>query len=167
MVVVCFSAAFLAVVLVTRTHAYLTQYCRTVLWIAVIALMYNLVCRGYMMWYHPRWWFVTDKLSQLIQIFVLFPCTTLLFLRYMPSSVGRRLLHFALFLAVYTAFEFVLVMSHEIEYYHGWAFGWSILLDACMLFVMWLHEQNWQLSLGFCGLVTSLFLAWFHVPFDT
>ncbi|WP_284226747.1 CBO0543 family protein [Alicyclobacillus hesperidum] len=166
-VILSFSAIFLVIVFATKTHPCLTQYCKSVLWVTVIALLYNLVCRGYPLWYHPRWWLMTDKFSQLVQIFVLLPCTTLLFLRNMPRRPMAKIIYGLCFLAVYGIYEALLCATHEIIYCHGWSFGWSLLLDACMFFVMWLHNENWRISVGLSGLIMSLFLAWFHVPWDT
>lgn len=163
-VIVVYSACFLFAFGVTRAYRQFRKHYASVLFVSGISVLYTLICRGYLLWYFPKWFVFGDKAFNLIHALFLFPATTVLFLHYFRGSKRRRFVCFVIFMAIYTIYEILLMKTGGIVYQHGWSFGWSIFIDFTM-FVLIPLNCRWPLTalISATG-VTVLLLLWFRVP---
>ncbi|QSO50491.1 hypothetical protein JZ785_16330 [Alicyclobacillus curvatus] len=164
MTIILFSLLFLTVFFVTRSHRYLERYYDTVLYISLISVVYGLICIDFAMWHFPVWWIFTDHASLLFQAVVLFPSTTVVFLRYFPRSRGLIAPYFLLFVIAYVVMEWMMLKLGQIRYAHGWSLGWSTLVVVLMFLMMWLHEKSKKLTWVFTFIVITWLVTWFDVP---
>ncbi|QSO50503.1 hypothetical protein JZ785_16395 [Alicyclobacillus curvatus] len=164
MVIIIFTLCFTAVFFLTRSYRYLDTYYTTVLYVSSVSLLYQLLCRGYLLWHFRNWFFFTDKLSTLIQFAVLFPSTIVLFLRYLPQSNWMRGLYFSGFFGVYGVMEWFLKRSGEIVYQYGWNFWWSVFIDFCLFALTWIHSKSWKTAILVSTCITVFLMVRFSVP---
>ncbi|MCF8564905.1 hypothetical protein LLE49_09255 [Alicyclobacillus tolerans] len=164
MIILIFTLCFLAAFVLTRSYRFLDKYYPTALYVSLVSLLYQLLCRGHLLWHFRNWHLFTDKLSTLIQFAVLFPCSAVLFLRYLPRRKLARTLYFLGFFAVYVVMELCLKLSGEIIYQFGWSLGWSVFIDFCFFAFTWMHARNWKVALPISASIIVFLMAWFRVP---
>lgn len=164
MVISIYSFGFLVAFIITKSYRYFGRYYSSVHYVACLSILYTLVCRGYPLWSFRPWWIVTDKVSQLIQFAILFPCTTVLFLRYIPRHTRHRILHFLGFSGLYVLLEWLLVNRHEIIYSHGWNFSWSVVIDILLFTLTWIHMKSWKIAVLMSVCIVLFLIMWFRVP---
>lgn len=163
MVILIFSLCFVIVLFLTGSHKYFDKYRSTALFVSTISLLYVLLCRNYMLWNFNQWWFVTSKVSTLLQFVPLFPSTVVLFLRYLPVN-RLKILYFLGFVGIYVLMEACLKIRGEIVYLHGWTFGWSVFLNFCVFALAWIHARNWKAGWTVSTCITVFLMVWFRVP---
>ncbi|MFC0212673.1 CBO0543 family protein [Paenibacillus chartarius] len=164
MVIIIFTLSFLMVFVITKSYKYVDQYYQTVLYVSLVSIIYPLICRGHMVWHFPDIGYFTDKANFLFQAIVLFPSTTVFFLRFLPRKVWSRVVYFLGFVGLYSAMEAFMVMRGEIIYKHGWNFGWSMFVDLCLFGLMWIHARSWRLALFISLCILTFLVLWFRVP---
>lgn len=164
MVIFVFSLFFLAVFLITRSYKSMERFYSTVLYVSLMSILYALICTNYGLWLFPVWWIFSDQASALFQAVVLFPSTTVLFLRYFPKSKWSVIPYFLFFAALYVIMEWFMLMRGEIRYEHGWNLGWSVVIDVLMFFMMWLHQYSKRVTWWLTSLITVFLVIWFRVP---
>lgn len=164
MIIVLYSLLFLATFLLTKSYRYFGRYYSTTLYVSFISLVYVTICNTYKMWAFPTWWIFTNEASELLQAVILFPCTTVIFLRYFPRNKWFAALYFLFFVALYVVMEWLMVISGEINYEHRWNLGWSTVVVALMCFMIKLHEHNRILTWLLTVVVMAFFVIWFKVP---
>lgn len=164
MTIIFFSLLFFAAFLLTKSYKYLKRYYPTVLYVSFISIAYTLICTNYGMWTFPVWWIFTDDACALFQATILFPSTTVMFLRYLPTRKWLLFLYFCGFAALYIAMEWIMVQCHEIRYSNGWNFGWSAIIDFLMFIMICLHEYRLFVAWVVTIPIMSFFIIWFHVP---
>lgn len=148
----------------TRSYKAWKQHYSTALYFTVFSLVYPLISRDYVMWYYPHNSWLDDQRVHLINSFVLFPCTTLLYLAHMPRALWQKALHYLGWISAYALMEWVWKTHGEIAYSHGWSFMYSVLFDCALFFIVALHDKHplTALPMSF-GLIVAL-VVWFHVP---
>lgn len=164
MVIIIFTLCFAAVFLLTKSYKFLGKYYSTALYISYISILYQVLCQGHMMWHFRDWLFFTDKLSTLTQFVVLFPCTIVLFMRYLPQRKWTRTLYFLGFVGVYVVMEILLNLRGEIVYQYGWTFWWSVFIDFCIFAIAWIHARSWKTALSISTCIIVSLMVWFRVP---
>lgn len=166
MLIIIFSLCFLAVVVLTRTYRFVDRYYPTLLYVSSASLLYQLLCRGHLLWHFRKWFFFTDKLSILTQFVVLLPCTVLLFLRYLPKGRLTKAAYFLGFFVMYVGIELCLKQSGEIVYAYGWTFWWSVFMDFCLFALSWIHSKSWRMALPISAVVVVFLMVWFRIPLN-
>ena len=164
MVILIFTSSFAVAFILTKSYRFLDKYYSTVLYVSCSAALYQAVCRGHLLWLIQDWFFFTSKLSVLTQFAVLFPCTTVLFLRYFPHRKWTRLLYYLGFVGVYILMEWFLSLRNEIAYQYGWTFGWSVFIDFALFAMAWIHSRSWKIALPISACNIAFLMAWFDVP---
>ncbi|WP_391563832.1 CBO0543 family protein [Paenibacillus cremeus] len=166
MVIIIFTLSFLTVFLLTKSYRYFPIYYSTIQYVSMVAFVYPLICRGYMVWSFPAWGLFTDKANELLQATVLFPSTTVLFFRYLPHRLWTRALYFLGFVGLYAGMECLLITRKEILYQHGWRFGWSVFIDFCLFALMWIHAKSWKVAYPISLCILIFLVVLFQVPID-
>lgn len=164
MVIIIFTLSFLTVIVITKSYKYCNQYYPTIQYVSLVSIIYPLICRGYMVWHFPNSGFFTDKVNLLFQMAILFPSTTVLFLRYLPHKVWTRTLYFLGFFGIYAVMELLMVLRKEIIYQHGWNFGWSMFIDFCLFSLMWIHARSWKTAISISLCILTFLVVLFRVP---
>lgn len=164
MIILICSLCSVTILFVTGSYRYLDKYYSTALFVSTVSLLYVLLCRGYMLWNFNQWWFMTGKVSALVQFSVLFTSTTVLFLRYLPVNKSAKLLYFLGFYGAYVLMELFLKLRGEIVYQHGWSFEWSVFIDFCLFALAWTHARNWKAAWSVSACIIVFLMVWFRVP---
>lgn len=164
MVIFIFTMLFLGVFLFTRSYEYLERYYSTVLYVSSMSILYALICTNYGLWLFPIWWIFSDHASALLQTAILFPSTTVLFLRYLPRNKWFKAFYFIFFVVLYVIMEWIMLRHGEIRYEHGWNLGWSTLIDVLMFFMILMHENNKKITWLFTVVIITFFVISFRVP---
>lgn len=164
MVIVLFSVLFLVVLLLTRSYRYVEQYYSTILYISLTSVFYTLICTNYGLWTFPVWWIFTNQAAALLEAVILFPSTTVLFLRYLPRHSRFVMLYILFFVALYVVMEYLMIQRGQIRYAHGWNLGWSTVVNVLMFLFMLLHERSKRLTWILAVVIVAFFIRWFDVP---
>lgn len=164
MVVLIFSFFFLAVILVTQSYKYFSRYYSTIHFVACLSLFYTLICRGHLLWQYSTWWLISPKLCNIIQFAVLFPCTTVVYLRFLPHGRWHKTLYLLGFVGLYAVMEWFMFLRGEITYHYGWNFLWSLFIDSVMFILIPVHERSWKIALVISIFIIVFLIVWFHVP---
>lgn len=164
MVIIIFTLSFFTVFLITKSYKNCSDHYPTILFVSLVSVIYPLICRGYMVWHFPNSGFFTDKVNLLFQGAILFPSTTVLFLRYLPHKVWTRTLYFLGFFGIYAIMEWLMVLRKEILYEHGWNFGWSMFIDFCLFTLLWIHSRSWKVAMSISLCILIFLVVWFRVP---
>lgn len=164
MIIIFFTLLSLVFFLFTKSYRYITQYYSTVLYVSFISVLYALICSDYGMWQFANWWIFTDHASALVQAAILFPSTTVIFLRYLPKTKKFFIPYFLLFPALYVGMEWITLGRNGIRYLHGWNFGWSVLIDILMFCMILVHHYHFILAWALSTIIIVFLLSWFHVP---
>lgn len=166
MVILIFTLLFAAAVFLTRSYRFFDEYYSTALFVSSMSLLFQILCRGHLLWGFRDWGFFTDKLSNLVQFVVLFPATTVLFLSHMPHKKFHAALYYLGFVAVYVVMEAALNLRHEIIYRYNWNFFWSVFIDFVLFAAAWIHSRRWKLTWPLATGVIVFLMIWFRVPLE-
>lgn len=155
---------FLAVLLLTRAIKSWKTYYDTVLFVTCMNLLYNLLCKNYLVWeYHPDL-LLNHKTTDLVNSFVMMPAATILYLHFFPSSKRYKFVYYCGWIVLFSVIELIWRIYGRITYHHGWTFVWSVVFYFCMFYVIAIHSAHrvWALLISFlfiCFLVLK-----FRVP---
>lgn len=164
MVVILYSIVFGIAFLIRRAYRHCRKYYATILYVSATALLYTLICRGYLLWRFPSWWIFNDKTLNLVQAALLLPCSTVLYLHYYSGHKWRRILCFVLFWGLYVVYELLLIWCHGIIYDHGWRFGWSVFIDFSMFVLVTVHARRRRTAIIISACIIVFLVLWFRVP---
>ncbi|KPV42910.1 hypothetical protein AN477_15295 [Alicyclobacillus ferrooxydans] len=131
-----------------------------------MSVLFQLLCRGHLLWWFQAWGLFTDKLSSLTQFVLMFPFSTVLFLSHIPRKRFHAVLYYLGFVAVYVLMEVFLNLHHEIIYRYNWSFFWSVLIDFCLFAVEWVHAKSWKIAVPISACMIAFLMVWFRVPLD-
>lgn len=129
-----------------------------------MSILYALICSDYGLWEYPVWWIFTNNASVLFQAVILFPSSTVLFLRYLPRNRWFVTLYIFFFVVLYIMMEWFMIKRGEIRYGHGWNLGWSMAVVVFMFVTVLLHESNKKLTWLFSIVIITFLISWFDVP---
>lgn len=163
-VILIFSSCFALAFFLTKSYKFLDKYYSTVHFVACTSLLYQVICRGHLLWRFRNCAFLTEKLSYLIQFSVLFPCTTVLFLRYLPRKAWAKVFYILGFVGLYVLMEWLLVVRREIIYQYGWRFGWSVFIDFWLFLMAWIHSRSWKVAVPIAVCIILFLMVWFRIP---
>lgn len=155
--------ALLLVAVISGSMKFWEKYYHTLVYVSLCNLLYNFLCQDYLIWsFHPDI-LLNHKTTDLLNTFVLLPCTTLLYLHFF-SYTHKKLFYYLLWVIGYTALEYAWYLKGNISYDHGWNIWWSSGFYCAMFFAIWLHHNNVKKALLFSLAVIVLLVSVFHVP---
>ncbi|MFC5447311.1 CBO0543 family protein [Paenibacillus aestuarii] len=156
--------AFLAAQLMSRAMKSWKAYYDTVLFVTCMNLLYNLLCKNYLVWqYHPDL-LLNHKTTDLLNSFVLLPAATMLYLHFFPSTKWNKFVYYLGWIALFAVIELIWVTYGRITYQYGWTFVWSIVFYFCMFYVIAIHSAHRIWALLISLLFICLLLIKFKVP---
>jgi hypothetical protein len=154
---------FLAAAVITGAIRRWKQYYPTVLYVSFCNLLYVVLAEN-----RPTWAFysplLTPKASDLLNTFLLLPSTTMLYLYFFPESKSRRVIYYLLWIAGFSALEYIWQLLKLIRYDHGWNLLWSVAFYFAMFFAIRLHQTSLGKALLFSLGVTVFLVFWFRIP---
>ncbi|MCM3093890.1 MULTISPECIES: CBO0543 family protein [unclassified Cytobacillus] len=97
---------------------------------------------------------LTNTHVSLSIIAVKYPATILIYLyRFPAGNLIKKLLYISGWVLLYTVNEIVDIKLKLIKYDNGWNLKWSILFNAVMFIILWVHFKRpaaaWELSILF------------------
>jgi len=160
------NALLLIVTVLTGAVKRWREYYNTVLLVSLCNLLYNFLCRERMTWiFHPEM-MLSHKAADLLNTFVLLPATTILYLYYFPGSAskGKKWLYYILWVAGFSALEWVWLRSGTIAYDNEWTYFWSIGFCVVMFYILRLHHTHPGRALLLSAAVVTFLTLRFHIP---
>lgn len=140
------------------------KYHTTMLYFALGNLLYNFLAANHFLWRLDADFLSNHTLTEVIYTIIIFPGTALLFLCNMPKTRNKQILHFTTWIAIYVAWEYMLLLTSGIKYQYGWTLGWSAAFDTFMFPMLLLHHKK-PLLAYIISIPIGVFLLWyFDVP---
>jgi hypothetical protein len=95
---------------------------------------------------------------------LLYPATVILFLSFYPEPQGKQALYILMWVAIYTAAEWIASKTGGFCYHDGWTIWYSLVFNMVMFPLLRLHYKKplwvWPISAALC----FAFLWWFRIP---
>lgn len=137
------------------------NYYSTILFFIVASFYYISIYHNYPLWRFepmpPLHILSNSTLIGLAITFIIFPCTTLIYLGNYPQG-NKQYLYIAKWIALYTLIEAIMFYTHGITYHNGWNLAWSIVFNIALFSTTRLHFlRPWFGWVS--GLVLALFFA--------
>ncbi|CAG7629361.1 CBO0543 family protein [Paenibacillus allorhizosphaerae] len=142
-------------------------YYETILFISFCDLLYNLLCKNHLTWAFYPDFLLNHKTTELVNLFVLLPATTMLYLHFFPNHKTKQFVYYLGWIAGYSVIEFVWFRFGRITYHHGWNFYWSIGFYFAMFYVLRTHHTNLKRALLFSLVAVVLLIITFKIPIWT
>lgn len=142
------------------------KYHTTILYKSLLNLLYIFLTIGYPLWrIQPDLGF-SFPMTSLLYTFIIFPCTTILYLARYPESIKGQILHNIKWMSIYIGVEWIGMLLTRIKYHHGWNFGWSILFVVVMFPMLRLHHKSPLFAYLLSIIIVVLILYGFKVPWN-
>jgi len=142
-------------------------YYPTMQYIALGNLTYNFLCASHWLWQlSPDFKWFNHSLLEISYTFITFPFTALMFLARYPEgqSKWKIFLHYLVWIGLYVAVEFILLIRGNIIYKYGWGFWWSALFDCIMFPFLFMHHKKPLLTLALSVPMTIFWVWLFEIP---
>ncbi|KPV38950.1 CBO0543 family protein [Alicyclobacillus ferrooxydans] len=140
------------------------NYQSTILYLITCDLVYNLMTYKYTLWvYTPAFPLPNDTGVSLLVMFVIYPCTLLIYLPHYPKG-WWQILYILLWAGIWSCVEWVLTYLHLLLYQHGWIFGYSVAFDIVAFSMLRLHYKKPLLTYALSLFATIALVLMFHVP---
>ncbi|OPH54680.1 hypothetical protein BC351_31180 [Paenibacillus ferrarius] len=140
-------------------------YYKTVLYLSFCNLLYNVLCSHSLTWSFRSDSLLNHKTTDLLNTFILLPCTAILYLHFFPTSKKRNKFYYYLaWVAGFSAIEYFWYILDLIIYNHGWSFPCSIAFYFAMFYALELHHRNVSKALLFSFFAILFLVIAFKIP---
>lgn len=162
---VCLSLAFLCATWRWGNWRNWRTHHATILYFVLSGLLYDVLFCNYPMWeYEPSFFLPNHTLTSILNTFVAFPCTVLLYLAHYPAGLVKQLAYVLMWAGIYAGIEFFAVQRHLITYYHGWTFWWSVAFDVAIFVMLKIHSRHPLLAYSISAVEMIALIILFRVP---
>ncbi|WP_309122820.1 CBO0543 family protein [Paenibacillus sp.] len=160
------NAALLTAALVTGAGKRWRQYYDTILFVSLSNLLYNFLCHNRLTWTFQPESLLSHKVADLINTFVLLPCTAILYLHHFPSAAttAKKSAYYAVWVGAFSAMEWVWQWKGVIVYDHEWTYYWSVGFYVVMFAILRLHHTRPERALLYSAIVVLFLIGRFQVP---
>lgn len=165
------SYAFIAVISILATLKWgklknWREYYPTILYFFIGNLAYMVLTKDKPLWYFGEA-FGKSPVFEIIMMVLLYPSTTILFLSFFPhsSSGMKRLEYFALCVLIFSAMEYLAHITGGIFYSNGWNILCSVVFNAVMFPLLYLHFRIPLLVWPISGVLAFVFMYLFKIEF--
>ncbi|WP_462409846.1 CBO0543 family protein [Neobacillus sp. Marseille-QA0830] len=108
---------------------------------------------------------ITNTHVALSIMLIKYPATILIYLSKFPNGqIIKKVLYILCWVIIFAVNEFIDRKGHLIKYYNGWNYYWSILFNAVMFFLLWVHHKKTMLAWVLSILFIVFLWKSFHVP---
>ncbi|MCZ8522045.1 MULTISPECIES: CBO0543 family protein [Paenibacillus] len=163
--VILTNLAFLFWALASKAYKQWRTYYPTLVFVPFVNAMYNVLCADYLPWFYQSDSLLSHKAIDLINTFILLPCTALLYLHYFPGRQRIQLWYYLGWISFFTLIEYAWHAQGLIQYNIGWNLYWSILFYFAMFLAIVLHDRRPLMSLFFSFSFAASLLAIFRIRF--
>jgi hypothetical protein len=141
------------------------KYEATILYVIIGDLLYNFLTYNYSMWqFEPAGFLSNHTLHSLFIAFVMYPCSTILYLGGFPVGRLKQILWVILWITIWIVIEWVNCLLRLITYHHGWDFLDSVLFSCVAVPMIRLHYKRSLWAYGLSVAITVSLLLIFKVP---
>jgi hypothetical protein len=147
-----------------------SKYHSTILFFWFGDLLYNLLCKNYLMWEYKETIFGQNLLPNhlavsLLIMFVAYPATVIIYLGNMPKEKSRIILWLIFWVSLYSLVEYInLRYLNLVSHHHGWSMGWSVLFNLIIFSMLLLHFKHQVAALLISIPIILFFVIFFKVP---
>lgn len=143
------------------------KYYPTILYLIMGDLLNNFVNYQRHFWYYNANILPNHTIISLLIMFIAYPSTVLIYLgRFPEQGFFKKFLWWGFWVLAYAIIEFINnKYLNLISYDNGWSFGWSILFNMFIFFLLRVHQKKpvyaWIISLIYIVFLVTKF----HVSF--
>jgi hypothetical protein len=147
-----------------------SKYHSTILFFWFGDLLYNVLCKNYLMWEYKETIFGQSLLPNhlavsLLIMFVAYPATVIIYLGNIPKDTNRMVLWLFFWVTLYSLVEYInLRYLNLVSHHHGWAMGWSVLFNLIIFSMLLLHNKHPIAALLVSIPIIIFFVIYFKVP---
>jgi hypothetical protein len=126
------------------------KYYPTQLYMIMGALLYLFIYGPDTLWDEIPDSGINNKLTILLYVFIVFPCTVLLYLSKYPSTTLKQFFYIAVWIIFYSGTELILFFFGKMLYNSGWNICWSVAFNCMMFPMLRLHfvRPFWAIGLS-------------------
>ncbi|WHY03078.1 CBO0543 family protein [Neobacillus sp. DY30] len=147
-----------------------SKYHSTILFFWFGDLLYNFLCKDYLMWEYKETMFGQNILPNhltisLLIMFVAYPATVLIFLGNLPDKTMKKVLWLLFWVALFSLVEYINLRYLDlIEHHHQWTMAWSVFFNLIVFFILLLHNKHPIAALIISIPIILFFVMFFDVP---
>lgn len=144
------------------------KYHPTILYFTLGGLLYNVVLHHYLMWqYAPDGIIPNHTLSAVALALIVFPCTVLLYLPFIPKTTAGKVMHILKWGAIYAVIEFIMWRTGLITYHNGWSYVTSALFDFGIFVMLLIHQTRPLLAYVLSFVIVICLMLIYKVPINS
>lgn len=140
------------------------EYHAPMLYMAGSNLMYNFLCANYLLWKFNPDILANHTITEVVYTLIVFTGTVLMFLNTYPTTLKRKVYHYATWIIIYVGFEIIFLYLGKIYYQHGWTLGWSALFVMVMFPMLRLFYKRPILAYVLSIPISIFLIYYFDVP---
>jgi hypothetical protein len=146
------------------------KYHSTILFFWFGDLLYNLLCKNFLMWEYKETIFGQNLLPNHLAVsflimFVAYPATVIIYLGNIPNGKFRVVLWLLFWVILYSLVEYInLRYLNLVSHNHGWSMGWSVLFNLIIFSMLLLHYKHQVAALLISIPIILFFVIFFKVP---
>ncbi len=143
------------------------KYYPTILFFIAGDLIHNVVTSDYHLWRYQGELPPNHVLINLMIMFVVYPATTFIYLKYSIKGWNHFLFQWILWVFLYSIIEFINSRIGLISYHHNWNIWWSVLANIILFLSLRIHIR-YPLGAWLIFLVNMIaIIMFFKVPIGT
>ncbi|WP_251632996.1 CBO0543 family protein [Neobacillus niacini] len=149
-----------------------SKYHSTILFFWFGDLLYNLLCKDYLMWEYKETIFGQNLLPNhlavsLLIMFVAYPATVIIYLGNIPKDTSRIVLWLIFWVTLYSLVEYInLRYLNLVSHHNGWSMGWSVLFNLIIFSMLLLHYKHQVAALLLSIPIILFFVIFFKIPIN-
>lgn len=140
------------------------KYYPTLLYVFCMSMLYEFLTKSYTMWKFKPDFLFSHTYVVLLYAVISVPLTVLVFLSLYPSSWGKKILYYPLWIFIYIGVERVLQKTGQITYENNWSILWSLIFDVIMFPMLRLHYKNPLVACVLSVFIIAGYMTLFKVP---
>jgi hypothetical protein len=141
-----------------------SRYYPTLLYVFAVSMLYEFLTKEFAIWRFTPGLFIDQTYVVLVYAVISVPLTVFVFLSRYPATLGKKLLHYGLWILIYIGSEWILVKTGQIVYEHKWNLLWSLIFDLIMFPMLRLHFKNPLIACILSVFIIIGYMTLFKVP---
>jgi hypothetical protein len=139
-------------------------YYATILYLVACDLLYNVLTDGHPLWIYTKTVIPNHTLTSLLVMFVIYPCTLLVYLGHFPIRGRlRKVLYILTWALLWFSIECVLYFLHLIRYDNGWSVWVSLPFNLVIFSMLNFHQRHPLRAVVLSAVLVVILLNLFHV----
>jgi hypothetical protein len=140
------------------------KYQSTILYVIMLDLLYNFLTYNYPMWRYEPTIIPNHTMTNLIVMFIGYPCTLLIYLGRYPINWIKQIGWVIFWVTIWSFIELVNSMLGGLTYHNSWDFKSSVIFNLVAFPMVRLHYKKPLLAYGLSALITVGLSLLFKVP---